>query len=169
MLQNNCRAFLGFGGNLGDPLTHFRDARKQLDSHPRIKVISTSSLYRTPPIGGPTGQPDYLNSVIEIETGLSAPDLLQLCFQLEDHAGRIRNQRWEARTLDIDLLLVGDLIMDAPHLILPHPRLHQRHFVLLPLNDLSPQLRHPFLNKTVTELLGALPPADGIICLKEIW
>ncbi|MEA3545974.1 MAG: 2-amino-4-hydroxy-6-hydroxymethyldihydropteridine diphosphokinase [Thermodesulfobacteriota bacterium] len=167
--QNKSRAFLGFGGNIGQPLNAFRHARQQLAEKSKITVISSSPLYQTPPIGGPAGQPDYLNGVVEIRTGLSALNLLQLCHRIEDEAGRIRDQHWGARTLDIDLLLVDDLIMDVPNLTLPHPRLQQRHFVLLPLNDLAPQLNHPVLNTTIGNLLKALPVATGITRLSEIW
>ncbi len=167
--QNKSRAFLGFGGNLGEPLSNFRHARQQLEEHPQVEVISTSPLYLTPPVGGPAGQPDYLNAVIEILTGLSALDLLQLCHQLENSAGRVRNLHWGSRTLDIDLLLVDDLVMDSPLLTLPHPRLQQRHFVLLPLNDLAPQLNHPVLNETIDHLLQKLPTAVGITRLNETW
>ena len=167
--QNKSRAFLGFGGNPGEPLNNFRQARQQLTEHRQTKVISSSPLYRTPPVGGPDGQPDYLNAVVEIRTGLSALDLLQLCRRIEVDAGRVRDQHWGARTLDIDLLLVDNLVMDVPLLTLPHPRLQQRHFVLLPLNDLAPQLNHPVLNKTISNLLKELPVADGITRLNETW
>ena len=160
--KNKCRAFLGFGGNLGEPLNHFRHARQKLAEHPQVEVISASPLYQTPPVGGPEGQPDYLNAAIEILTGLSALDLLQLCHQIEADAGRSRTLHWGARTLDIDLLLVDDLIMDGPLLTLPHPRLHQRHFVLIPLNDIAPGQLHPLLNTTISQVLRALPPAVGI-------
>ena len=167
--QNKCRAFLGFGGNLGKPLDNFRHARQQLTEQMGIEVISSSPLYQTPAVGGPEGQPDYLNAVVEILTGLSAPDLLQLCHQIEAAAGRSRNLHWEPRTLDIDLLLIDDLIMDVPLLTLPHPRLHQRHFVLIPLNDLAPELLHPVFKTTINQLLKALPTAVGITRLHETW
>ncbi len=167
--QNKRRAFLGLGGNLKNPLENFRQARQQLTKHPLINVIAGSPLYRTPPVGGPEGQPAFLNAVLEIQTGLSAPKLLQLCRQIEDAAGRLRDIRWGPRTLDIDLLMIDDLILHDPWLTLPHARLHQRHFVLLPLNDLAPQLYHPVLKKTIRNLLKTLPAADGITRLNEIW
>ncbi|MFK5927018.1 MAG: 2-amino-4-hydroxy-6-hydroxymethyldihydropteridine diphosphokinase [Desulfuromusa sp.] len=163
------RAFLGFGGNLGNPLNTFRQARQQLINHPQVEVLSSSSVYHTPPVGGPEGQPDFLNAVVEIQTGLLPLDLLQLCRQIEDDAGRVRDHRWGPRTLDIDLLLFDNLTMDVPLLTLPHPRLQQRHFVLLPLNDLAPQLNHPVLNKTIGNLLKALPAPVGITRLDETW
>ncbi len=167
--SNKSRAFLGFGGNLGKPLNNFRRARQQLAEHPQVEVISSSPLYQTPPVGGPEGQADYLNAAIEIRTGLSALDLLQLCRQIENSAGRVRDLHWGPRTLDIDLLLVDNLIMDIPLLTLPHPRLQQRHFVLLPLNDLAPQLNHPILNETIGHLLKILPTAVDITRLNETW
>ncbi len=167
--QNKSRAFLGFGGNLGNLLYNFRQAKQQLEEYPLVEVISSSPLYQTPPVGGPDGQPDYLNGVVEIRTGLSALDLLQLCRRIEDNFGRVRDQHWGSRTLDIDLLLVDNLVMDAPLLTLPHPRLHQRHFVLLPLNDLAPELNHPIFDKTINTLLNVLPATDGITQLNETW
>ena len=166
---NKSRAFLGFGGNIGDPLSHFRHAQQHLVAHPDITVVGISPIYRTPAVGGPPGQPDYLNAVIEIDTRLHPHELLSLCQQLEDKAGRCRDIHWGPRTLDIDLLFVADLVMDDPLLTLPHPRLHQRHFVLFPLNDLAPQLRHPVLKRTVAEILVDLPPVDGIHQLTEKW
>lgn len=167
--NNKSRAFLGFGGNLGKPLNNFRRAKHQLAEHPQVEVISSSPLYQTPPVGGPEGQADFLNAAIEILTGLSVLDLLQLCSQIEDNAGRVRDLHWGPRTLDIDLLLVDDLVMDVPLLTLPHPRLHQRHFVLLPLNDLAPQLKHPVFNETIGHLLDTLPTTVGITRLNEAW
>ncbi|SDZ74367.1 2-amino-4-hydroxy-6-hydroxymethyldihydropteridinediphosphokinase [Desulfuromusa kysingii] len=168
-MKNKSRAFLGFGGNLGNPLERFRHARETLAKHPKISVISSAPLYQTPPIGGPEGQPDFLNTVVEIHTGLFPAELLQLCGQIEACADRIREQHWGPRTLDIDLLLIDELILEDPQLTLPHPRMHQRHFVLLPLNDLAPQLNHPLLHKTISHLLQALPVADGIIRVNETW
>ena len=166
---NKSRVFLGLGGNIGNPLASFRLARQQLAQHELINVLCSSPIYRTPPIGGPAGQPDYLNAVLEIETGLAAQKLLHLCCQIEDAAGRLRDIHWGPRTLDIDLLLFDDSVMDAPQLTIPHPRLHQRHFVLLPLYDLDAHLTHPVLNMTIAELLAQLPPAEGITKLQETW
>ena len=170
MIENKeSRAFLGFGGNLGNLLVNFRQSKQQLVEHPQIKLLSSSPLYRTPPVGGPEGQPDYLNGSIEILTRLSPLDLLKHCCLIENEYGRERDQHWGARTLDIDLLLIEDIIVDVPLLTLPHPRLHLRHFVLLPLNDLAPTLNHPVLNETINGLLHLLPAEDGITQLNEIW
>jgi 2-amino-4-hydroxy-6-hydroxymethyldihydropteridine diphosphokinase len=132
-------------------------------------VLASSPLYRTPAVGGPENQPDYLNAVVEIRTGMTALQLLNVCQTIEQAAGRTREVRWGPRTLDIDLLFFADLVTDTPRLILPHPRLHQRHFVLLPLNDLDPNLRHPRFDLPVAQLLQKLPPAEGITQLQETW
>ncbi len=166
---NKTQVFLGFGGNLDNPYNHFCRAKQKLAAHPQITVVATSPLYTTPPLGGPTGQPDYLNGVMEIETGLSPANLLQLCQQIEAESGRIRNERWGARTLDIDLLIMADITVNTPQLTIPHPRLQQRHFVLLPLNDLAPALIHPISMKTIAALLETLPAAEGISLWKEEW
>ncbi len=167
--REQSRAFLGFGGNLGEPLQAFRSAFQALAADSRVTRLKTSPLYRTPPVGGPDGQPDYLNGVVELTTSLSPTELLQLCQQLEAAAGRVRELRWAARTLDIDLLLYADRVIDTERLKVPHPRLHQRHFVLLPLADLAPELRHPRQDRTVCELLAALPEPEGITRLPDRW
>lgn len=167
--SNTNRAFLAFGGNLGQPLAQFRQARTLLARHPQIDVVAGAPLYRTPAVGGPADQPDYLNSVVEINTGLTATELLRFCQSIENEAGRTRDVHWGPRTLDIDLLFHGDKIIDSPELTLPHPRLHERHFVLLPLNDLAPEFVHPRLDLSVAQLLRQLPPADGITQLKKTW
>ena len=100
------RAYLALGGNLGEPRQALISACQSLREHPQIELQQASSLYRTPPVGGPSEQPNYLNAVIEITTTLSAKQLLEICLQIENSAGRTREVRWAARTLDIDLLLV---------------------------------------------------------------
>ncbi len=169
ILKKKSRAFLGFGGNLGQPLKTFRRAREQLSMPPDVGVVASSPLYRTPPVGGPPGQADYLNAVVEIETGLTPENLLELCRRLENEAGRTRELRWGPRTLDLDLLLFDGLITDAPGLTLPHPRLHQRHFVLLPLCNLDAGIIHPVLKLSMTELLRRLPAAEGISLIRDRW
>lgn len=163
------RVFLAFGGNLAEPRKAFSAALKQLKQHPRIELTAASSLYRTPPVGGPAGQPDYLNAVIELTTDLPAAELLDFCHEIEDAAGRTRNVRWEARTLDLDLLFYNQQILNEGELCLPHPRLQQRHFVLLPLAELTSDFHHPVLKQTVAEMLALLPPAEGICRLPDEW
>lgn len=163
------RVFLALGGNLGEPQQAFNTACRELQKHPCIDLLSVSSLYRSSAVGGPAGQPDYLNAVIELETELSPAEILNFCHFLEQEAGRSRKIRWEARTLDLDLLFFDQLVIETEKLSLPHPRLAERHFVLLPLQELVPGLVHPVLQKTVTELVALLPEDRGIKRLKEEW
>lgn len=129
------RAFLALGSNLGDRRARLRDAVAGLPG-----VVAVSGVYETDPVGGPAGQPPYLNAVVELETDLSPPELLEVAHELEAAAGRERAERWGPRTLDVDVLLVGDLSVDEPDLVVPHPRMWERPFVLVPLHDLAPEL-----------------------------
>jgi 2-amino-4-hydroxy-6-hydroxymethyldihydropteridine diphosphokinase len=140
-----------------------------LSAQPATLVVASSPLYRTAPVGGPAGQPDYLNAVIELQTALPPNQLLTFCRQLEQSAGRRRTVRWGARTLDLDLLIVGDRVLSTPRLTLPHPRLHQRRFVLQPLCDLAAELIHPLFGLTVAALLTALPPEEGVTQIQTDW
>ncbi len=163
------RAYLGFGGNIDDPVGHFRCARQKIAAHPEILVTASSPLYRTPPVGGPAGQPDFFNAVIALDTTLTEEQLLLFCQQLEHEAGRVRGIHWGPRPLDIDLLLYAEQVRHDPQLTLPHPRLHERLFVLLPLCDLAPQLMHPLLHLSLQQLLAQLPEDAGISRLTETW
>jgi 2-amino-4-hydroxy-6-hydroxymethyldihydropteridine diphosphokinase len=129
------RAFLGLGSNLGDRLGHLRRA---LVATP--DVVAVSPVYETEPVGGPPGQDPYLNLVVELDTELGPRGLLELAGRLEDDAGRVRAERYGPRSLDVDVLLVGDAQVDDDDLIVPHPRMWERRFVLVPLADLAPEL-----------------------------
>ncbi|MBV8236977.1 MAG: 2-amino-4-hydroxy-6-hydroxymethyldihydropteridine diphosphokinase [Acidimicrobiia bacterium] len=129
------RAFLGIGSNLGDRWAYLRQAVASLPD-----VAAVSPVYETSPVGGPPGQGPYLNVVVELDTALGPRELLELARTLEAGAGRERRERWGPRTLDVDLLLVGDLTVDEPDLVVPHPRMWERRFVLTPLADLAPDL-----------------------------
>lgn len=129
------RAFLGLGSNLGDRERHLRDAVAALPD-----VVALSPIYETDPVGGPSAQGRYLNAVVELDTDLSPHELLEVCQRLEAAAGRVRSERWGPRTLDVDVLLVGELTVDDPALTVPHPRMWERAFVLMPLADLAPDL-----------------------------
>ena len=163
------RVFLALGGNLGEPRQAFAAAARKLQHHPQVKLVAAAPLYRTPPVGGPADQPDYLNTVIELETDLSPQQLLAFCRKIEDAAGRTRSVHWGARTLDLDILFYAQHVITTPELTLPHPRLQQRHFVLLPLADLAADFIHPQLQASIAELLAQLPAAEGITRLENDW
>jgi 2-amino-4-hydroxy-6-hydroxymethyldihydropteridine diphosphokinase len=170
MIETNVhRVFIGLGGNLGDPLARFLEVREALEAHRQITVVASSPLYRTAPVGGPAGQPDYLNAVLELATSLAPQELLDYCRELEQRGGRQREVRWGARTIDIDLLLVDDLVCATANLTLPHPRLHVRSFVLQPLSDLATDMIHPLSGRTVSDLLTSLSGAAGDIQLQGAW
>ena len=132
------RAFLGLGSNLGDRRHHLRSAVAGLPD-----VVAVSPVYETDPVGGPAGQGPYLNCVVELHTSLTPRQLLEIAHRLEDQAGRVRAERWGPRTLDVDVLLVDELVVDEPDLVVPHPRMWERDFVLVPLADLAPELAQP--------------------------
>ncbi len=153
------QAWIGLGANLGRPKTTLNSALVALDRLPNIQVSAVSPAYWTPP-WGVLEQPDFLNAVARLTTAMSAPDLLSRLLDIEAQLGRERGQqRWGPRMIDLDLLLIGDQVLDSPDLTLPHPRLHERAFVLLPLSDLAPDLEVPGRG-CVEELLDALPDAD---------
>ena len=132
------RAFLGLGSNLGDRHAHLARAVEGLPD-----VVAVSRLYETEPVGGPPGQGPYLNVVVELDTDLGPRPLLEVARRLEDGAGRERGVRWGPRTLDVDVLLVDDLVVEDADLVVPHPRMWQRRFVVDPLAELAPELVPP--------------------------
>jgi 2-amino-4-hydroxy-6-hydroxymethyldihydropteridine diphosphokinase len=129
------RAYLGLGSNLGDRLANLQHAVHRLGRAEGVRVLRSSRVYETDPVGPP--QPDYLNAVVEVETDLSARELLRTCLGVEVELGRVRDERWGPRTIDIDVLSYGDERVDEPDLVVPHPRMHERAFVLVPLAELD--------------------------------
>jgi 2-amino-4-hydroxy-6-hydroxymethyldihydropteridine diphosphokinase len=129
------RAFLALGSNLGDRRQYLQDAVRRLPD-----VVAVSHVYETDPMGGPPGQGAYLNCVVELRTSRSPRELLGAAQAAEAAAERVRVERWGPRTLDVDVLLVGDEKVDEPDLVVPHPRMWERGFVLVPLADLAPEL-----------------------------
>lgn len=130
-------AWIAFGGNLGDREATFGRALERLAECPGIDIRRGSAVYETPPLG-PEGQENYWNAVLEIGTTLGPRELLSRCQGVEEELGRVRAERWGARTVDLDLLLFGEEIREDPDLTIPHPRLHERAFVLRPLAELVP-------------------------------
>jgi 2-amino-4-hydroxy-6-hydroxymethyldihydropteridine diphosphokinase len=148
-------AFIALGGNIGDVRASFTSARQALNALPDARLAASSLLYRTPALG-PVGQPDYLNAVIAIETTMQPEALLDALQGIERDHGRVRDERWGPRTLDLDLLAIDALIIDSKRLILPHARLHERQFVLRPLCDIAPDWLHPRLRASASLLLQKL-------------
>jgi len=141
------RAYLGLGSNLGDRLAHLQAAVDGLAATPGITVVAVSAVYETAPIG--PEQPDYLNAVVALDTALDAHALLDVGQRLEQAALRVRREHWGPRTLDVDILLVGDEQVDEPDLEVPHARLHERKFVRIPLADVAPDVE------------ASMPPLDS--------
>ena len=147
------RAYVGFGANLGDPAATLRAAAAELGRRAGT-VAAGSHIYRSLPIGV-TDQPEFLNAVARLETALTADRLLEELLAVEAEFGRVRDVRWGPRTLDLDLIWYEGVTMDGDRLTLPHPRAHERAFVLRPLADIDPDL--PLAGSTAGELLRALP------------
>jgi 2-amino-4-hydroxy-6-hydroxymethyldihydropteridine diphosphokinase len=155
------RAYVALGSNLGDRAAILRHALAALAGTPGVERLRASSLYETEPIGPPQGP--YLNAVAELETTLDAGALFARLGELESAAGRVRTAvRNAPRRLDLDLLLFDDACIETPALVVPHPRLHERAFVLVPLAELAADLRHPRLGLRIGELLARLPDRSGV-------
>lgn len=159
--QKTTRAYLGLGGNLGDPAAAMAAALRALDGEKGIRIAAVSSLYRTPP-WGVADQPDFLNAVAAVDTALGARALLERCLDVERTLKRVRAVRWGPRTVDIDILLYGEARIDEAGLHVPHPRMTERAFVMVPLAEIAPQAAVG--GKTAGEWLPALDMA-GIVRL----
>ena len=131
------KAYLGLGSNLGDRLENLKEAVSLLDGTDDVEVTRSSRVYETDPIGGPEDQPAFLNAVVEIETSSTARTLLEVCLGVEGKMGRVRGERWGPRNIDIDILTFGHERIDDDDLTVPHPRMHERLFVLAPLLELD--------------------------------
>ncbi len=145
------------GSNIGDRLDYLQGGLDGLFDTPRITFLAVSPVYETTPVGGPE-QPDYLNAVVIAETSMPAQAVLERCLSLEDAYGRVRDELWGPRTLDLDLIIYGDEVSNSPGLTLPHPRAHERAFVLAPWLDADPQAQIPGCGP-VAGLLAALGTA----------
>lgn len=145
-------AYIALGSNVGDRRDHLNAAISQLTARPGIEVLKVSSYHETDPVGGPAGQGKYLNAAAEIRTALSPAELLARLQEIEAGLGRVRDERFGPRTLDLDLLLYGLEIIHTADLTVPHPRMHERSFVLKPLAEIAPLAVHPGLQSTVMDL-----------------
>ncbi|MCJ7578720.1 MAG: 2-amino-4-hydroxy-6-hydroxymethyldihydropteridine diphosphokinase [candidate division Zixibacteria bacterium] len=157
-------AYISIGSNLGNRLGYIREAIKKIDQSKVGRICKTSSVYETQPVeyrvkgqgSRVKSQSWFLNMVLELETTSGSLNLLELILDIENQMGRKRNQRYGPRNIDLDLLLYDDLVLSSDKLTLPHPRMHERRFVLVPLAEISPQVVHPLLKKNVKRLLEDL-------------
>ena len=153
-------AYIALGANIGDRKKHLEDAHWALNCLPASRLVSFSKIYETDPVG-PSGPDRFLNAAAELLTSLAPLPRLPHLLAIEKAAGRLRHERWAPRTLDLDLLMFDDRVMHHENLTLPHPRMHERRFVLQPLCDIAPKAVHPVMRVTIRELLEKLPTMAG--------
>jgi 2-amino-4-hydroxy-6-hydroxymethyldihydropteridine diphosphokinase len=156
---------LGLGSNLGDSQVTLDAALLEIAALPDVQVVRQSSWHRTRPIGGPANQADYLNGAATIETKIAPLTLLAELQRIETRHGRVRTERWAPRTLDIDLLLYGSEVAESPMLILPHPRMTYREFVLQPVVEIAPRMLHPTIGWPTEQLLVHLQAASDHLAI----
>ena len=161
-------AYLGIGSNLGDPIENCRTALREISSLKNVQVLRRSSLYRTEPVGE-TPQDSFVNGVVEIRTTFTAPQLIKSLQWVEQAMGRERNERWGPRTIDIDILLYGQEIIKTQSLVVPHPEMHKRRFVLAPLNEIAPYVIHPLYGVSMKGLLDRLEDDHGVERIDADW
>ena len=161
-------AYIGLGANLGDPKEQLRQALDLLGAVEEVEILKVSAFYRNPPLS-PPDQPWFVNAVAQVRTRLAPEDLLRALHRVEAALGRVRGEKWGPRVIDLDLLLYDGIISQDPELILPHPEMHRRAFVLAPLAEVAPEAWHPALNKSAGELLRGLAPADLAALQRVAW
>ena len=158
--EANETVYVALGSNLGDREKAFVSAREAVVADPELCVIRASRVFETPPVG-PPGQGAYLNAVIALRVGLDPFELLERLHRIERGMGRDRSQdavRWGPRSLDLDILFFGQRSIESSELTIPHPRAHERNFVMVPMAEIAPELVHPTLEKTMAEIAGSLDP-----------
>lgn len=154
-------AYISIGSNLGDREQNLKNACSLLNKEKEIELLNTSSIYETDPVGY-TDQGKFLNIVVKIETQLVAESLLEKCLEIEIELGRIREIRWGPRTIDLDILLYNNENIETEKLIVPHPRMHERAFVLVPLLEIDPAVNLPNATTPLHQILDEIPDKEGV-------
>jgi 2-amino-4-hydroxy-6-hydroxymethyldihydropteridine diphosphokinase len=154
--NHHVTAFIGIGANVGDRRHNINAAVQKLKETPAVEVVRVSKMLENPAVGMDDDAPPFLNGVVQVSTSLGSHALLHRLLEIEKELGRDRRERWEPRVIDLDLLLYADHIISSQELIVPHPLMHERRFVLEPLADIAPDFVHPTLQMTIAGLLENL-------------
>lgn len=170
MSTHSTACLIALGSNLGDRFENLRAGVDGLHALDGFTITAVSRLYETAPVGGPDDQGAYLNAAVRGDTTIPAADLLATLHRIEASRERERTVHWGPRTLDLDLLVYGDLVSSDPSLEVPHPRQHERRFVLVPVCDVAPDLVHPRLGRSMADLLADLPVEPGdLTAVADDW
>jgi 2-amino-4-hydroxy-6-hydroxymethyldihydropteridine diphosphokinase len=158
--------YVGIGSNLGDKLDNCRRAIEAVGSDTRNRLLKCSPFYHTEPVGGKK-QDWFVNAVLSVETPLGPREFMDFLLGIEKTMGRVRGERWGPRVIDLDILFFGQKVIREGELEIPHPRLQERRFVLVPLQDIAPHLEHPLLGKTISQILAELKQEEKVLAVPE--
>jgi 2-amino-4-hydroxy-6-hydroxymethyldihydropteridine diphosphokinase len=158
--------YIGVGSNLGNKVGNCLRAIEAVLADGRNRIVQCSPLYQTEPVGKKE-QGWFINGVFAMETSMGPADLLEFLLGVEKMMGRVRTERWGPRLIDLDILIFGQKVINEGVLQIPHPRLHERRFVLVPLRDIAPDLMHPLLGKTISQILADLPGEEKVLRLPQ--